>query len=153
MRRPKSCGRNLYGVDLNPESVEITRLALWLKTARREHRLARIWRRRLRSATASSRTQASTPAPLRMAGGVPGGVRARRLRRGDRQSALRADGAHQGDQALSRPNYIVASDRADLYAYFFERGLRGPEARRPTRLHRLVDILPHRLGRAVAAAC
>ena len=26
--------RNLYGVDLNPESVEITKLSLWLKTAR-----------------------------------------------------------------------------------------------------------------------
>ena len=31
--------RNLYGVDLNPELVEITRLSLWLKTARRDHRL------------------------------------------------------------------------------------------------------------------
>ena len=31
--------RNLYGVDLNPESVEITRLSLWLKTARRDHSL------------------------------------------------------------------------------------------------------------------
>jgi N-6 DNA Methylase len=31
--------RNLYGVDLNSESVEITRLSLWLKTARRDHRL------------------------------------------------------------------------------------------------------------------
>ena len=32
-------GRNLHGVDLNAESVEITRLSLWLKTARRDHRL------------------------------------------------------------------------------------------------------------------
>ena len=31
--------RNLHGVDLNAESVEITRLALWLKTARSQHRL------------------------------------------------------------------------------------------------------------------
>lgn len=31
--------KNLYGVDLNAESVEITRLALWLKTARNQHRL------------------------------------------------------------------------------------------------------------------
>ena len=31
--------RNLHGVDLNAESVEITRLALWLKTARNKHRL------------------------------------------------------------------------------------------------------------------
>ena len=28
--------QNLYGVDLNPESVEITKLSLWLKTARRD---------------------------------------------------------------------------------------------------------------------
>ena len=33
---------NLHGVDLNVESAEITRLALWLKTARRQHRLARL---------------------------------------------------------------------------------------------------------------
>lgn len=31
--------KNLYGVDINAESVEITRLALWLKTARNRHRL------------------------------------------------------------------------------------------------------------------
>jgi hypothetical protein len=31
--------KNLYGVDINAESVEITRLALWLKTARNQHRL------------------------------------------------------------------------------------------------------------------
>jgi hypothetical protein len=28
--------QNLFGVDLNPESVEITKLSLWLKTARRD---------------------------------------------------------------------------------------------------------------------
>jgi len=31
--------KNLYGVDLNEESVEITKLALWLKTAKRHQRL------------------------------------------------------------------------------------------------------------------
>lgn len=31
--------KNLFGVDLSSESVEITRLALWLKTARSQHRL------------------------------------------------------------------------------------------------------------------
>lgn len=31
--------KNSFGVDLNRESVEITRLSLWLKTARRDHRL------------------------------------------------------------------------------------------------------------------
>ena len=31
--------QNLFGVDLNGESVEITKLSLWLKTARREQQL------------------------------------------------------------------------------------------------------------------
>ena len=31
--------RNIYGVDLNAELVEISRLSLWLKTARNKHRL------------------------------------------------------------------------------------------------------------------
>lgn len=31
---------NLYGVDINPESVEITKLSLWLKTAKRDQTLA-----------------------------------------------------------------------------------------------------------------
>ncbi|MCM1134553.1 MAG: N-6 DNA methylase, partial [Clostridium sp.] len=31
---------NLYGVDINPESVEITKLSLWLKTAKRNQTLA-----------------------------------------------------------------------------------------------------------------
>lgn len=31
---------NLYGVDINPESVEITKLALWLKTAKKNQTLA-----------------------------------------------------------------------------------------------------------------
>ena len=43
--------KNLYGVDLNPESVEITRLSLWLKTARRSIG-CRTWKRRSGSATA-----------------------------------------------------------------------------------------------------
>jgi hypothetical protein len=30
---------NIYGVDLNPESIEITKLSLWLKTASRDERL------------------------------------------------------------------------------------------------------------------
>lgn len=34
--------KNLHGVDLNVESAEITRLALWLKSARRHHRLAKL---------------------------------------------------------------------------------------------------------------
>ncbi len=33
---------NLFGVDLNPESVEITKLSLWLKTARRDRPLSNL---------------------------------------------------------------------------------------------------------------
>ena len=31
---------NLFGVDINAESIEITKLSLWLKTAERDHKLA-----------------------------------------------------------------------------------------------------------------
>jgi hypothetical protein len=33
---------NLFGVDLSPEAVEITQLALWIRSARREHTLANL---------------------------------------------------------------------------------------------------------------
>jgi hypothetical protein len=33
---------NLYGVDLSPEAVEITQLALWIRSADRNHKLARL---------------------------------------------------------------------------------------------------------------
>jgi hypothetical protein len=75
--------KNLFGVDLNAESVEITRLSLWLKTARRD------------------RGRSFHGAAFRLAQGVSGGFRKRRFRRRDRQSALCANGVYQAGQALS----------------------------------------------------
>ncbi len=114
--------RNLYGVDLNAESVEITRLALWLKTARTEHRLQNL------EATIKVGNSLIDDAAHT-----------------DRPFNWRAAFRHVADQGgfdvvignppyvrmeLIKPvkpylekHYVVASDRADLYAYFFERGI------------------------------
>jgi hypothetical protein len=40
--RKRILSNNIFGVDLNPESVEITRLALWLKTASKRDSLANL---------------------------------------------------------------------------------------------------------------
>ena len=117
----KSFEQNLYGVDLNPELVEITRLSLWLKTARREHRLA------------------SLEATIRVGDSLIEDA-AFTLRPFDWRAAFPDVFARGGfDVVIGNPPYVrmelikavkpylaehyaVASDRADLYAYFFERG-------------------------------
>jgi hypothetical protein len=114
--------KNLYGVDLNPESVEITRLSLWLKTARREHRLA------------------SLEATIRVGDSLIEDA-AYTLRPFDWRAAFPEVFARGGfDIVVGNPPYVrmefikakkpylaehyaVASDRADLYAYFYDRGL------------------------------
>jgi hypothetical protein len=114
--------RNLYGVDLNPESVEITRLSLWLKTARREHKLANL-ESTIRVGDSLIEDAAYTLRPF------------------DWRAAFPEVFARGGfDVVVGNPPYVrmefiksfkpylaerykVASDRADLYAYFFERGL------------------------------
>ena len=47
-------------------------------------------------------------------------------------------------------HYVVADDRTDLYAYFFERGVGVLKAGRPARLHLILDFFPHRLRREFA---
>ena len=82
---------NLYGVDLNGEAVQIARLSLWIKTAQRGKVLTcarpQPPRRQQRR-----RRPGGPPAGLRLAGRVPRGLRARRLRRGGGQPALRPPG-------------------------------------------------------------
>lgn len=114
---------NLYGVDLNAESVEITRLSLWLKTARREHRLqnlettikdgnsliAEAWP----GVANPFDWQAAFPEVFARGGfdvviGNPPYVRMEHLK--DIKPYL-AD------------HYVVADDRTDLSAYFFEKGV------------------------------
>ena len=47
-------------------------------------------------------------------------------------------------------HYVVAADRADLYAYFYERGVKLLERWRTARIHLLFDFLPHRIRRKPA---
>lgn len=114
--------RNLYGVDLNAESVEITRLSLWLKTARREHRLQNL-EATIRDGNSLIEDIAYTPRPF------------------DWRAAFPEVFARGGfDVVIGNPPYVrmellkdvkpylteryaVADERTDLYAYFFERGV------------------------------
>ncbi|MGQ7792556.1 Eco57I restriction-modification methylase domain-containing protein [Faunimonas sp. B44] len=115
--------KNLYGVDLNAESVEITRLALWLKTARYKHRLQNL-EATIKVGDSLIDDPAYTARPFDWRAAFP---------------HVFADGGF--DVAIGNPpyvrmehlkpvkpylekNYVVAADRADLYAYFFERGVR-----------------------------
>jgi hypothetical protein len=114
--------RNLYGVDLNAESVEITRLALWLKTARNKHHLQNL-EATIKIGNSLIDDSAFTDRPF------------------DWRAAFGNVFAEGGfDVVIGNPpyvrmelikpvkpylekQYVVAADRADLYAYFFERGV------------------------------
>lgn len=122
--------KNLFGVDLNIESAEITRLALWLKTARRQHRLAKL-DQTIRTGNSLIHDPKASDRPFDWCDNFPdvfskGGfdivignppyVRMEHLK-------------------LVKPwlaeHYTVADDRTDLSAYFFEKGisLLKPEGR------------------------
>jgi type I restriction-modification system DNA methylase subunit len=117
---------NLFGVDVNAESVEITKLALWLKTAKRN--------RKLESLEANIQCGNSL-----ISDELPGQksfdwhIGFSRIFDGSDDEGF--------DIVLGNPPYVrmellkdikpwleahyaVASDRADLYAYFFELGVR-----------------------------
>ncbi|MGI8524743.1 MAG: Eco57I restriction-modification methylase domain-containing protein [Pseudolabrys sp.] len=114
--------KNLYGVDVNAESVEITRLALWLKTARNKHRLQNL-EATIKVGDSLIDDPKFTGHPF------------------DWRKAFAAVFAEGGfDVVIGNPpyvrmelikpikpylekNYVVADDRTDLYAYFFERGV------------------------------
>lgn len=114
--------RNLYGVDLNVESVEIARLALWLKTARRQHRLARL-DETIRAGNSLIDDPAAADRPFDWEATFP--------------DVFAAGGF---DVVIGNPpyvrmehlkpvkpwlakNYAVADERTDLSAYFFEKGV------------------------------
>ena len=114
--------KNLYGVDLNAESVEITRLALWLKTARNKHRLQNL-EATIKVGNSLIDDRAFTDRPFDWKIAFPG---------------VFAQGGF--DVVIGNPpyvrmelikpvkphlekHYVVADDRTDLYAYFFERGV------------------------------
>lgn len=118
--------RNLYGVDVNAESVEITKLALWLKTAKPGRQLSSLddnirvgnsivessdfhqrsfeWRREF-----SEILHGGPDAGFDIVLGNPPYVRMELLK---------------PIKPYLESRYEVVSDRADLYAYFFELGVR-----------------------------
>lgn len=113
---------NLYGVDLNPESIEITKLSLWLKTAKHGKPLEsleanlRIGNSLIADAAYTDRPfdwQAAFPQVFASGGfdvvlGNPPYVRMERLK---------------PVKPYLQQHYAVASDRADLYCYFYELGV------------------------------
>ena len=110
---------NLFGVDVNAESVEITKLALWLQTAKRERALESLDGNIKHGNSVVTAEGLGTP-PFDW-------------------DELGGEGSF--DIVLGNPPYVrmellkpikphlearfsVAADRADLYAYFFELGVR-----------------------------
>jgi hypothetical protein len=113
--------KNLHGVDLNAESVEITRLALWLKTARNKHRLQNLEATiKVGNSLIDDRTFTDQPFDWRTAFvDVPDGFD---IVIGNPPYVRM--GLIKSVKPYLEKHYVVADDRTDLYAYFFERGVR-----------------------------
>jgi hypothetical protein len=114
---------NLFGVDVNAESVEITKLALWLQTAKRDRALE------------------SLDGNIRQGNSVvdAGGFQTKPFHWKEEFADILTEGGGF-DIVIGNPPYVrmellkdikahleqrfaVAADRADLYAYFFELGV------------------------------
>jgi hypothetical protein len=116
---------NLFGVDVNEESVELTKLSLWIKTARRGKVLDSLSDSlRVGDSLIEDSNYAYLSHAFRWEAAFP---------------RVFAEGGF--DVVLGNPPYVrmellkalkpyleiryqVVSDRADLYCYFYERGLR-----------------------------
>lgn len=115
---------SLFGVDVNAESVEITKLALWLQTARRDRALESL-DGNIKHGNSLVDSDQYHPRPFDWAAEF---------------SDILAEGSGF-DIVLGNPPYVrmelvkpikphlqarfsVATDRADLYAYFFELGVK-----------------------------
>jgi hypothetical protein len=114
--------KNLYGVDLNAESVEITRLALWLKTARNKHRLQNL-EATIKVGNSLIDDKDFTPHPFDWRAAFPdvfatGGFD---IVIGN-PPYVRMELIKPVKPYLEK-NYVVSADRTDLYAFFFERGV------------------------------
>lgn len=114
---------NLFGVDVNAESVEITKLALWLQTARRERALESL-DGNIKHGNSLVASDEYHPRPFVWENefttifGEGGGFD---IILGNppyvRMEFLKSIKPHLEER------FAVASDRADLYAYFFELGV------------------------------
>jgi type I restriction-modification system DNA methylase subunit len=114
---------NLYGVDINPESIEITKLSLWLKTAKSGKKLTTIEQQFLvgnslglvEPAPNSDFCWKTQFAKIMDAGGFDVVL--------GNPPYVRMELLKDIKPWLSQ-HYQVVSDRADLYTYFFELGLK-----------------------------
>jgi type I restriction-modification system DNA methylase subunit len=110
---------NLFGVDVNAESVEITKLALWLQTARRERALESLDGNIMHgNSLVSDEKYHSRPFDWQRLGG-------------DASFDIVLGNPPYVRMELVKPikphleeRFSVATDRADLYAYFFELGVK-----------------------------
>jgi hypothetical protein len=114
--------KNLYGVDLNAESVEITRLALWLKTARSQHRLQNL-EKTIKVGNSLIGDKESTDHPFDWRAAFPD------VFAGGGFDIVIGNPPYVRMELIKpvkpylEKHYVVAADRADLYAYFFECGV------------------------------
>jgi type I restriction-modification system DNA methylase subunit len=115
--------KNLYGVDINAESVEITRLAPWLKTARTNHRLQNLEATIQVGDSLISDTK-YTERPFDWSAAFPDV-----FARGGFDVVI-GNPPYVRSEHLSafkpwlRNNFSVFDAGADLYCYFYERGLK-----------------------------
>ncbi len=115
--------KNLHGVDLNAESVEITRLSLWLKTARRDHALQNL-EATIKVGNSLIDDAAFTPAPFNWHKAFP------QVFAGGGFDLVLGNPPYVRQEFLKsyKPyfdaHYVVAHGVVDLYAYFFERGVK-----------------------------
>lgn len=115
---------NLFGVDVNAESVEITKLALWLQTAKRERTLESLDGNVLHGNSLIASTAHHDQAfdwDARFADILKDGVGFDIVL--GNPPYVRMEMLKDVKPYLAE-HYAVAADRADLYAYFFELGLR-----------------------------
>lgn len=115
--------KNLFGVDINAESVEITRLALWLKTARNQHRLQNL-EATIKVGDSLIDDREWTDRPFDWQAEFPnvfaeGGF-----------DVVIGNPPYVRNEHLSsikpwlKKNYLVFDSGADLYCYFYERAIK-----------------------------
>ena len=114
---------NLFGVDVSPESVEITKLSLWLKTARRGKPLESL-ESNIRVGNSLIEDSAYHHRSFTWRDAFPGVIDANGF---DvvvgNPPYVRMELIKPFKAYLAR-RYEVVAERADLYAYFFELGMR-----------------------------
>ena len=151
IRSTRSSRRISTASIINAESVEITRLALWLKTARNRAPAAEPRSHHQGRQQPDRRMPTFDRPTVRLARRLSRGVRLGRLRRRDRQSALCADGADQAGQALSGDSITssptIAPTSTPISSSAASHLLKDGRA---ARLHLVLDLLSHRLGREAA---